>query len=160
MSCQISSGSNRRGKKFFNDVVNDKYIMFTFTYDGSQTGDGFNGYANGVPMDFVSADNGTLNPTTDTSTTNYRIGQMDNAIFQDHTWKVRNIVMHNRVLTGEEIRNMHSDINFVPASGLVRNYDMSQLSPSWLANPEVIYETVADQDNAVLDNHSNTRTPF
>ena len=111
-------------------------------------------------MDSTSNDNGTLNPTDNTNALNYRIGQMDNSIFQDHDWKIRNLVFHDRVLTGEEIRNMHSDINFVPASGLVRNYDMSQLSPSWLANPEVIYETVADQNNAVLDNHSNTRTPF
>jgi len=156
--CQISRAANRRGRKFFNDIVNDRYIFFTFTYDGSQTGEGFKGYANAVPMDSVSNDSGTLNPGDNTDALNYRIGQMDNALFDDHVWKIRSLTMHDRVLTGEEIRAMHSDISAIPASGLVRNYDMSQDSPSWTS--EVIYETVADQDNAVLDNHSNNRTVF
>lgn len=137
----------------------DEYCFYQMTYDGSQDVSGFKFYINGIEMRTFSAIN-NLNPGDATVAPAYLIGQNNNSVFGNQTWKVRNVILHDRVLSGEEIRRMYHDIDFVPASGLFRHYDMSQLSPSWLANPEVIYERVNDLNLAVLNNHSNNRVPF
>ena len=146
----------------YNDLLNDNYLMITVTYDGSQLSSGFSAYINGVEAEAFPVDTGALSPAAVTIPTFYAQGQavIVAPVFGTHIWKIRNWTIHDRVLSGLEIRTMHADPANIPAAGLYRNYQMGTLSPSFPVNPEVIYETVNDLNFANLENHSNARTPF
>ena len=159
----IMNNSSVVGLVAKNILDDSKYLHLVWTYDGSQSNTGMKVFINGVEAETTLNNSGTALPTSTSVMEQFRMGQLNNPQFDDHIWKVKNVVFHDRVLTGEEIRKMHSDTTFIPSSGLLRHWDMGVISPTYPANPEYIYELTDDLNNSpdcFLENHSDTRTPF